>query len=69
MGNRRFFKMECLHMLGIPESKCLKVAALNLFHPTTSPLFQKVIFFMLRRNLGGGEGKGEGKRVQGTVLN
>jgi hypothetical protein len=32
-------------MLGIPESEQLKVTALNLFHPTTSPLFENVCFF------------------------
>ncbi|HVP78885.1 MAG TPA: hypothetical protein VMV04_13435 [Thermodesulfobacteriota bacterium] len=34
-------------MLETTESKPLKVAALNLFHPTASPLFQKLGFFML----------------------
>ncbi len=33
-------------MVGDPESKRLKVAALNLFHPTTSPPLQKVSFFI-----------------------
>jgi hypothetical protein len=40
-------------MVGDPESKRLKVAALNLFHPTASPLFQKVVFFILRHSLAG----------------
>ena len=31
MGNRRWLKIECLHMVGDPESKRLKVAALNLW--------------------------------------
>jgi hypothetical protein len=31
-------------MVGDPESKRLKVAALNLFHPTASPLFRKAVF-------------------------
>jgi hypothetical protein len=31
-------------MLDNPESKQLKVAALKLFHPTTSPLFRKGVF-------------------------
>jgi hypothetical protein len=30
-------------MVGDAESKRLKVAALNLFHPTASPLFRKAI--------------------------
>jgi hypothetical protein len=30
MGNRRWLKIERLHMVGAPESKRLKVAALNL---------------------------------------
>ena len=28
-------------MLGTPESERLKVTALNLFHPTASPPFEK----------------------------
>ncbi len=47
MGNRRLYKIECLHMLGTPESERLKVTALNLFHPTVSPLFKKLVFFIL----------------------
>jgi hypothetical protein len=47
MGNRRLYKIECLHTLGTPESERLKVTALNLFHPTASPPFQKVGFFHL----------------------
>ena len=31
-------------MVGNPESKWLEVAALNLFHPTTSPISRKVAF-------------------------
>jgi len=31
-------------MVGGLESKRLKVAALNLFHPTASPLFRKAVF-------------------------
>jgi len=45
MGNRHLHKIECLHTLGTPESGRLKVTALNLFHPTASPLFQNVGFF------------------------
>jgi len=30
MGNRRLYKIECLHTLGTPESERLKVTALNL---------------------------------------
>jgi hypothetical protein len=44
MGNRRWFKIECFYVLGDPESKRLKVAALNLFHLTASPLFGKPHF-------------------------
>jgi hypothetical protein len=43
-------------MLGTPESERFKVTALNLFHPTASPPFQKVNFFILRHSL-----KGRGK--------
>jgi hypothetical protein len=45
MGNRRLYNTKCIHMLGTPESELLKVAALNLFHPTASPPFQRVGFF------------------------
>ena len=45
MGNRRSYKVECLHRLGTSESERIKVPALNFFHPTTSPPFQKVGFF------------------------
>jgi hypothetical protein len=32
-------------IVGTPESERLKVTALNLFHPTASPLFQKASSF------------------------
>jgi hypothetical protein len=51
MGNRRLYKMECLHTLGAPESEGLKVTALNLFHPTASPPFEKFGFFVLGNSL------------------
>jgi hypothetical protein len=54
MGNRRLYKIESLQMLRTRESERLKVTALNLFHPTTSPPFEKVSFFILRHNLHGG---------------
>jgi hypothetical protein len=44
MGNHRLYKTERLHVLGTPGSERLKVAALNLFHPTASPPFQKAVF-------------------------
>ncbi len=44
MGKHRWLKLECFHMVGDPESKRLKVAALNLFHPTASPLLRKAVF-------------------------
>ena len=61
MGNRRLYKIECLHTLGTPESERLKVTALNLFHPTASPLFQKVGFFHIATQslVGGDEGEGD----------
>jgi hypothetical protein len=37
-------KGENFHTLGTPESKRLKVTALNLLHPTASPLLQDVGF-------------------------
>jgi hypothetical protein len=47
MGNPRLYKVEGIHMLGAPESERLKVTALNLFHPTAPPPFQRVGFFIL----------------------
>jgi len=41
-------------MVGDPESKRLKVAALNLLYPTASPLSQKPAFFILRHSLSRG---------------
>ena len=46
MGNRRLYKIEYFHGLDTPESERGKVTALNLFHPTASPRFQKVGFLM-----------------------
>jgi hypothetical protein len=45
MGNCRLYKFECFHKLGTLEFKWLKVTALNLFHPTTFPPFQRIGFF------------------------
>ena len=59
MGNRRLYKIECLHTLGTPESERLKVTALNLFHPTTSPPFQKVGFFQIATQSLGARRAGE----------
>ncbi len=53
MGNRRLYKIECLHMLEMPESERLKVAALNLFHPTASPLSQELFFLIVTQSLAG----------------
>jgi hypothetical protein len=52
IGNRRLYNTKYIHMLGAPESESLKVTALNLFHPTASPPFQRVGFFILRHSLG-----------------
>jgi hypothetical protein len=46
MGNRHLYKIECFHTFGKYESELLKVTALNLFHPITSPLLQKVVFIL-----------------------
>jgi hypothetical protein len=51
MGNRRLYDNKCIHMLGTPESERLKVPALNLFHPTASPSFPRVGFFILLHSL------------------
>lgn len=45
MGNGRFHKIERFHTLGMPACEQLNVTALNLFHPTASPPFQKVGVF------------------------
>jgi hypothetical protein len=44
MGNRCLYKAKRYHMLGTAESGRLKVAALNLFHPTASPLSKGLVF-------------------------
>ena len=51
-------------MIGTPEFKLLKVAALNLFHLTVSPL-EKIGFFKITTQSLYGEGKGEGADFQG----
>jgi hypothetical protein len=47
-------------MLGTPESERLKVTALNLFHPTASPLIENVGFFHIVT-----QSLGERERVRG----
>ncbi len=54
MGNDRSYKIESPHTLRTAESDRLKITALNLFHPTASPPFQKVSFFILQHSLVGG---------------
>ena len=44
MGNDRWYDIKCYHRVADPELKWVKVAALNLFHPTASPLFQSAFF-------------------------
>ena len=61
MGNCRLYEIECLHTLGTPESERLEVTALNLFHPTASPPFQKVGFFHIVTQSLRGEGRVRGK--------
>jgi hypothetical protein len=64
MGNRRLYEIKRYHTLGTSESEALealKVTALNLFHPTTSPPFPKNRFFHIATlSPGEGESKGEG---------
>ena len=60
MGNRRLYETECIHTPGTPEFERLKVTALNLFHPTASPPFQKVASLVLQHSLLMGEGRGGG---------
>jgi hypothetical protein len=47
MGNRRLDKIERFHTPGTFESERLKVAALNLFHPTASPPFPENRLFQI----------------------
>ena len=56
MGNRRLYKVERFHARGVSESEWLKVAALNLFHPTASPSFPKNRFFHIATQSPEGEG-------------
>jgi len=44
-------------MLGTPESERLKVTALNLFHPTASPLFKGWFFSCYDTTSKGGLGR------------
>ena len=55
MGNRRLYVIECIRALDMPESERLKVTALNLFHPTASPPFEKVGFFPIATQPPAGE--------------
>ncbi len=62
MGNRRLYKIECFHKLGTLESERLKVTALNLFHPSTSPLSKELVFPVLQHSLRGQRVGVRGKR-------
>jgi hypothetical protein len=66
MGNHRWFKIECLHRVSDPESKRVKVAALNFLHPTASPLFLKPSFFIFRHRLIGERMKVRGDKEMGS---
>jgi hypothetical protein len=57
MGNRHLYKIECFYTLGTPESERLKVTALNLLHPTASPLFQNIGFFHIATQSPRGKGR------------
>jgi len=63
MGNGRLHKIERFHTLGTPESERLNVTALNLFHPTASPPFQKVGVFHITT-----QSRGERVRVRGIAI-
>ena len=56
MENHRLYKIQRFHVLVTLEPERLKVTALNLFHPTASPPFQKVRFFHIATQSLGGEG-------------
>ena len=57
MGNRRLYKIECLHMLGTRESERLKV--------TASPPFNKLVFSYYDTTSEGGD---EEKNCQNRIL-
>ncbi len=59
MVDRRWMEIECFDVLGGPESKRLKDAAPNPFHPTASPLFRKAVF-LYYDTVSEGEDKGGG---------
>ena len=63
MGNRRLYKIERFHAPGASESEPLKVTALNLFHPTASPLFPKNRFFHIATQSPVGRGIGSGGKM------
>jgi hypothetical protein len=63
MGNPRWLKNIYFHMVDDLDSKRLKVAALTLLHPTTSPLFRKGVFFILQHSP-----KGEKEGVRGISI-
>jgi hypothetical protein len=47
MENDRLYNIQLFHEVAMLESDQLKVTALNLFHPTASPPYKKVGFFIL----------------------
>jgi hypothetical protein len=59
MGICRLYRIESFHTLGPLESEWRKVAALNLFHPTASPPFEKVSFFNITGQSYFGESSGQ----------
>ncbi len=61
MGNRRLYKAECIHTLGTPEYERLKVAALNLFHPTAPSLSQELVSLYCDTTLRRGERSAQGQ--------
>jgi hypothetical protein len=62
MGKWRLYKIECFHASDTPESERLKVTALNLFHPTTSPLLRKIGFLYCDT---ASKGRGDGIGILG----
>ena len=68
MGNRRFYKIECLHTLGTPDSEQIKVTALpspkrlragrsKSFPPDLlSPFPKNQFFYVMTQSLGRGGG-------------
>jgi len=64
MGNHRLYKIECIHLLGMPEFERLKVYRPESFPPDRPSPFPKSCLFDIMTQPLEGEGKGEGWKDQ-----